>query len=52
MSTTHPDSKQPLADEPRLEERLVRWIPIVVPLLALFMVLGVYFIAWGVLERV
>jgi hypothetical protein len=28
---------------------LIRWIPVVVPLLALLPVLAVYFIGWGVL---
>jgi hypothetical protein len=52
MSTTDPDIEQPRADEPRLKEGLVRWIPIVVPLFAVLMAVETYFIAWAVLERV
>jgi hypothetical protein len=45
VSTT---DHSPLCDEARGDD-VRRWIPIVVPLLALIMVIDTYFIAWAVL---
>ena len=44
MSTT--DSNRPDPDDGAIP---IRWIPLVVPLLALLPTLAVYFIDWGVL---
>ena len=44
MSTT--DSNRPDRDD---DATVIRWIPLVVPLLALLPTLAVYFIDWGVL---
>ena len=44
MSTT--DSNRSDTDE---ETTLIRWIPVVVPLIALLPTLAAYFIGWGVL---
>jgi hypothetical protein len=52
MSTTQLDTEQPIADEPHFNEGLIRWIPIVVPMLAVLMAVETYVIAWAVLVRV
>jgi hypothetical protein len=42
----NPLEKSPAGDEPR-DDQLTRWIPLVVPLLALLIVIDTYFIAWA-----